>query len=142
MKRAVQLLGLVLLSLGIFFMFFEMFSSITGAYLEFSSLIPGFYFFIGVALIIIGIVLTTLDSLSHPTKIEFTRGFEKSLKGRNRKPVENALSKLRSGLANEKYLWFEKKYSIRVDKGTRILYERRPDGSIIVTDYIPSSEHS
>jgi Txe/YoeB family toxin of Txe-Axe toxin-antitoxin module len=73
-------------------------------------------------------------------KIIRTERFEKSIKKQSKEDIERALKKLGTGLANEERLKYEDKWSIRVNKGARTLYDRTPD-EITLYEYVPSSEH-
>ncbi len=132
--------GLSLTLLGILILLLQPISHLTGAFINFSFLVDEFYFIVGLILIIIGFFILTLDSLTDTITLESTKKFEKDIKGRDRRAIQRAIDKIKSGLADEKYRWLDKSYSIRVDKGARIHYQKM-NNRIILTDYIPSSEH-
>jgi Txe/YoeB family toxin of Txe-Axe toxin-antitoxin module len=99
---------------------------------------------LGLALIIGGLVLFLASKKGGGgdglVKIISTKRFEKSIKRQPKDDIERALEKLGTGLANEEFLKYEDKWSIRVNKGARILYDRNPK-EITLYEYVPSSEH-
>lgn len=99
---------------------------------------------LGLILIIGGLVLFLASKKGGGgdglVKIISSKRFEKSIKKQPKEDIERALEKLGTGLANEEFLKYENKWSIRVNKGARILYDRAPN-EITLYEYIPSSEH-
>lgn len=99
---------------------------------------------LGLVLIIGGLVLFLASKKGGRgdglVRIISTKRFEKSIKRQPKEDIERALNKLGTGLANEEFLKYEDKWSIRVNKGARILYDRTPN-EITLYEYVPSSEH-
>jgi len=141
-----RFLGVLFFWVGITFML-NSFSGITGYSIVEEIAKPTSSIF-GFVFIIVGLVLFLYQQgkekagggLEKKINIIRTKKFEKSIKKKPIKEIENALKKLGTGLANEEYLKHEDKWSIRIDKGARILYDRNGD-EIVLYEFVPSSKH-
>jgi hypothetical protein len=141
-KKVPKLLGYVTLILGISIIAIQSLSSITGATIGITIKFNTLYFILGITLTIIGIILSTIESVvQEPIRITKSRKFIKETKGKNERAINRAIGKLKTGLGVPKFHYQTNDNYLKVDKGGRITYENRPDGSIILTGYIPSSEH-
>jgi len=100
----------------------------------------------GLILIIFGIVLFLASqkggggNLEKKLKVISSKRFERSIRRQPKEEIDRALEKLGTGLANEEYLKYSDKWSIRVSKGGRILYDRTPT-EIVLYEYSPPGEH-
>jgi hypothetical protein len=141
-KKVPKLLGYITLILGISVIAIQSLSPITGAVIGITTKFNTLYFILGIILTIIGIILSTIESVvQEPIKITKSKRFIKAIKGKDRKAIDRAVGKLKTGLGSPKFHWLTEDNYLRVDKGGRITYENRPDGSITLTDYKSSSEH-
>lgn len=144
MKKGFKKIGILLVAIGIFLIIIQPLT-LTGAVIDLSTTNSKISFLIGLTLLITGIILLSFGRQEGLlTTIERTKKFEKEIKRVDLRAVERAIEKIGTGLAREKPLhkYYGGGYSIRIDKGGRIFYDMRPDGSIILTRYKASSEHS
>lgn len=97
-------------------------------------------FIIGLGIIILGIFLFA-TGLQELVEIEKPPKFLKSIKRADKRMIERTLDKIENGLGHNKHRRHEEFYSIRTDKGGRIFYKIKLDGSIVLTEYVSSSKH-
>lgn len=144
-KRFMKIIGALFAIVGVFLLTIQPFAPITGAIIDLSTSVSIMNFIAGLLIIIIGIILystATVEERVSPN-ILLTDRFRKESKRADQRIIQRALSKIGTGLADEKHMhrYAGGGYQIRTDKGGRIHYQRSADGTIIVTDYEPSSKH-
>jgi len=97
------------------------------------SLLGAIIFIAGIVLILMGRE-GGLENLAEP-KIIRTSRFNKSIKGRPKKAIEDTIDKLKKGLGKQEKLKYGKGYSIRVSKGGRIEYDIVSGGDVVLDRY-------
>jgi len=141
-KRIQKLTGFVLIFLGTLIIILQSFPSITGAVIGISPSLAKATFIMGLSLIVVGIIFFSLAELVESPTIEWTKRFRKQVKGVDPRYIQRAIEKIGKGLGNEKHRSHgDPYYSIRVDRGGRIFYSIGEEDSIVLEQYVPSSEH-
>ena len=102
---------------------------------------------IGALILLAGIILIVITE-HEPTKsglgkvIIKTAAFEKSIKGHDIGAIQRAIDKIGTGSGKEEVLKYMKPYhSIRESHGGRVIFERKPNGEIVLAEYLPKSKH-
>lgn len=143
-KRIYGKIGLALIIIGILVINLKSFLIITGGVVGVSTAVSRVSFWVGLVFIIGGFVLVMFQFrrggieriIRSKTFIDDT----KRLRGPELKAVENAIEKIKKGLAKQEKLKYGRGYSARVDKGARIVYGL-VGGDALLQRYIPSSKH-
>lgn len=95
----------------------------------------------GLMFILGGMFLILMAGLDEKLKIIETKRFQKAIKGQPLWSIQNAISKIGTGLAGEENLrYLKRKKSIRTSKRGRILYEIK-DGTVILKEYTPDHRY-
>mgnify|MGYP001591357399 CR=1 FL=1 len=134
-----RILGVVLLILGIF---------ITGSNFAYTGAVIGVnssVSFFGIILFIAGIFLLMSErgepgELEGITIIETPR-FQRAIKKHDVDSIRKAIAKIGTGKGKEEKIQDGRGYSIRESKGGRIIFEYKPDHSVVLLDYSPGSKH-
>ena len=137
--------GVISIFIGIFLIIIQPFNKITGAIIDISTNLSKINFIIGLLLIVVGIIFFSIATVEERVlqNMIFTNRFRKEIKRADPRLINRALSKLGTGLADEKLMhqYAGGGYQLRTDKGGRIHYRRGPKGEIILTDYRSPSKH-
>ncbi|MEK6860078.1 MAG: hypothetical protein AABX54_04665 [Nanoarchaeota archaeon] len=141
-NKAFKVLGGILIALGVFSLIIQPFSPITGAVIDVSTTISKINFIASLSLIAIGFIILRFGREEDVSqRVIETPEFKRQTRGVNPKLLKNAIGKIGTGLAHEEYLKYQGDCTVRIDKGSRLHYQRAPDGRIILTRYEPSSKH-
>ncbi len=144
-KRPLKISGAFLTILGAFLLIIQPINLITGAVIDSSTSISVIDFIIGLSMMIVGIILYSTATVEERVtqNIIYSDRFRREIKRVDPRILRRAIEKIGKGLADEKHLheYAGGGYQIRTDKGGRIHYKRTYSGEIILTDYVPSSEH-
>lgn len=98
---------------------------------------------LGLVFLVVGVLLfvSGLEKKVKPIKIIRTKQFQKAIKRHPQGPIEAAIKKIGTGLANEENLKYAKGNSIRTTKGGRVFYI--PKGKTIeLIGYTPDHKYA
>ena len=137
--------GIFSLLIGIFLVL-DSFSGITGHVVS-EQTGRGIGSVLGLVFIIGGLLLLALEVQERRkegglVRVIRTRRFEKAIKRHPKKPIEDAIAKLGTGLAHEEPLKYMEGWSIRAQGGGRIMFGyNQAKTEATLNDYRPPSRH-